>query len=124
MWAMFGRFWWPRGGQSHWALTYDLSHNKEFLNLAKRLYSRFNTDELYCLINVLQIKARETGLSDSDIEKLRSIETNDLSALFCISVLLAETENAEKYFIKMSKDEKDSIKELPIMKLYTDMKKL
>lgn len=104
--------------------AYDLSHNKEFLNLAKRLYSRFNTDELYCLINVLQIKARETGLSDSDIEKLRSIETNDLSALFCISVLLAETENAEKYFIKMSKDEKDSIKELPIMKLYTDMKKL
>lgn len=92
--------------------------------MAKRLYSRFNTDELYCLINVLQIKARETGLSDSDIEKLRSIETNDLSALFCISVLLAETENAEKYFIKMSKDEKDSIKELPIMKLYTDMKKL
>jgi len=101
--------------------AYDLSANKEFLNLAKRIYARLNTDEIYYLINTLQIKIRETGLSDSDKKKLSEVETEDAQALFCISVLLRNKNDADAYYKRMSKEEKDIIKDLPIIKLYSGM---
>lgn len=101
--------------------AYDLSANKEFLNLAKRIYARLNTDETYYLINTLQIKIRETGLSDSDKKKLSEVETEDAQALFCISVLLGNKNDADAYYKRMSKEEKDLIKDLPIIKLYSGM---
>ena len=101
--------------------AYDLSANKEFLNLAKRIYARLNTDEIYYLINTLQIKIRETGLSDSDKKKLSEVETEDAQALFCISVLLGNKNDADAYYKRMSKEEKDLIKDLPIIKLYSGM---
>lgn len=101
--------------------VYDLSANKEFLNLAKRIYARLNTDEIYYLINTLQIKIRETGLSDSDKKKLSEVETEDAQALFCISVLLGNKNDADAYYKRMSKEEKDLIKDLPIIKLYSGM---
>ncbi len=101
--------------------AYDLSVNNEFLNLASRLYSRFNTNEVYYLINTLQIKARETGLTDYDTRILKGIETNDAQALFCKSVLLGNKKDAEANYAGMSEEERDGIKELPIMKLYSNL---
>ncbi len=101
--------------------AYDLSANKEFLNLAKQIYARFNTDETYYLINTLQIKVRERGLSEADKKKLSDVKTTDAQALFCISVLLGNKNDADTYFNKMSKEVQDLIKDLPINKLYSDM---
>ena len=80
-----------------------------------------NTDEIYCLINTLQIKIRETGLSDSDKKKLSDVDTADAQALFCISVLLGNKNDADTYYKRMSEKEKDLIKDLPIIKLYSGM---
>lgn len=71
--------------------AYDLSSNIVFLDFAKRIYARFNTDETYYMINMLQIKARETGLTVSDNKKLDGIEPNDPQAQFCKAVLLRKT---------------------------------
>lgn len=101
--------------------AYDLSSNIVFLSLAKRIYARFNTDEIYYLINTLQIKVRETGLTVSDKKKLDCAETNEVQAQFCKSVLLGNKIEAEGYYKKMSKFEQDQIERLPIMKLYFDM---
>lgn len=101
--------------------AYDLSANMEFLNLAKRIYSKCESKDVCYLINTLQIKVREKGLNASDIKKLNTIKTNDAQTLFCKSVLLGNKKDAEDYYSGMSKEEKENIKALPIMKLYSDL---
>lgn len=101
--------------------AYDFSSNQEFLDLAKRLYSRFHSSEIYCLINMLQIKVRETSLTESDVNTLNNIETDDTQTKFCICVLLGNKKDADNCLMSMSKEVKDGISKLPIMKLYSDM---
>ena len=101
--------------------AYDICHNIDFLKLARQIYDRINSDDIYALVNTLQIKYRETGLSDSDIKKLSCVETEDVTSLFCISVLLGNKTSAEEYYSKMSKEEKELILKLPIINLYSKM---
>lgn len=101
--------------------AYDLSSKREFLDLARRIYTRCQSHDICFVINQLQIKARETGLTDSDMKMLDGIETNDVQALFCKNVLMRNKTLADAYYAEMREEERVSIKELPIMKLYSEL---
>ena len=102
--------------------VFDENKDYEALELAQYQFDKINDmekDKPYFIINVLQLKKRQGGFTERDIEKLREIVNgSDVQISFGAKVLLGDRDGAEKEFLKMDKETQALIKTYPIFYLY------
>lgn len=106
----------------HLISVYDCCLKEEFLDLSIVILDKivdFIDADIY-LLNHIQIIKRKCKLNANQIDKIKKINSTDCRILFCKSVLLEDTEEADKYFSKFSKEQRDIFEKYPIYKLYID----
>lgn len=110
--------------------AYEESGKKEFLELAKYIYSKYEkglneTSEIIIRINQLQLNYRLnevlTEYEENQLIKLKMSSSND-EVLFCTSVLLGSKKEAQFFFNKLNKDVQLYYENLPIYNLYVNIK--
>lgn len=101
--------------------AYDATNNLELLDLAEYQLNRIEILEKgksYYVLNCLQIKYRKQGFQKEDRKHLLEIQPEDYVVSFGKSVLLQQKGDADNYYKKLTDEEKEDIKDYPIMYLY------
>lgn len=104
--------------------VYDATKDEKMLDLAEyqlEQIEKLEGQKSYYLLNRLQIKYRKKELSTNDKKRLLQVKAEDNVVLFGRSVLLQEKEDAGHYYGELTDEERESIKDYPIMYLYQDL---
>ncbi|PIJ98077.1 hypothetical protein [Lysinibacillus sphaericus] len=109
--------------------AYDETKQIEFLNIADFILTQHKgglseSDEVVIKINSLQIKIRIFGnLTHEDNLELIHLKQESINnnLLFCTSILLGSKVEAEIYYNKFTKEEKEELLKFPIYNLFKKM---
>ena len=104
--------------------TFDICQESRFLDLANILLDRMygcGMDDIV-LLNKMQIKKRQGLFDDTDKKLIATITSSDPQALFGISVLCGNRNDADRYYALFSDKEKEAYITYPIFKLYQELK--
>jgi len=106
--------------------AYDISKDFKFLKAAKTIFYwllDIDSESSIYLINILQIKRRQTNLTKEEITMLRKKFTlEETIRIKCgLSILLENKFDAEDYFSQLTKDEHDEFINYPIYTLARDL---
>lgn len=119
--------------------AYDHSFRKELLETAEYIFNKYeptgtpaspSMNDAIIAVNLCQIRKRKTGqLSPIDLDTLLIMKThfikeNEDQLIFCVNVLLESRVEAEIAFRKMTPDQQEEIKVLPIAKLFQDLTRM
>lgn len=101
--------------------AYDESNNIRFLELAEYINERIleHRDNAVDIINKMQIIKRIRALNSNEKDLIYELKevNNDLLIQCAIAILLDNKSDYERYFLKLSKNEKNTFKEFPIYNL-------
>ena len=103
--------------------VYDQNQDKRFLDLADYLLDKVEqyVQEELVLLNKMQIKKRRIGLNSEDLSAIESIESCEIPVMFGKNVLIGNKQQAEMYFDKLTKEEKEAYKQFPIYELFRQL---
>ncbi|MGG0664858.1 hypothetical protein ABE042_12175 [Viridibacillus arvi] len=109
--------------------AYEISGNKEFLELANYIYAKYENglnenSRLIIRINQLQVNYRLnkalTNSEENELIELKMSSSNE-EVLFCTSVLLSSRTEAQFFFNKLNSEIQTYYKNLPIYNLYLNI---
>lgn len=105
--------------------VFDEIKDCKALELAQYLYDKIKEiekDEVFYIINILQLKKRREKLEEGDIQKLRElIASSEPQVCFGVNVLLENKDKAKQEFEKIDVETQVFIKTCPIYYLYESL---